>query len=88
MLPISSQIISVNTSSVQVIQNVPNDLATEIPRSLLVGFSSSNDVITILNRKEWKPQQVEDETLSLVFILVLCYMPVITDSFCLFVLLG
>lgn len=88
MLPISSQIISVNTSSVQVIQNVPNDLATEIPRSLLVGFSSSNDVITILNRKEWKPQQVEDETLSLVFIVVLCYMPVITDSFCLFVLLG
>lgn len=77
-----------NTSSVQVIQNVPNDLATEIPRSLLVGFSSSNDVITILNRKEWKPQQVEDETLSLVFIVVLCYMPVITDSFCLFVLLG
>uniref|UniRef100_A0A3P8NTN9 Mesothelin-like protein n=1 Tax=Astatotilapia calliptera TaxID=8154 RepID=A0A3P8NTN9_ASTCA len=54
-----SQIISVNTSSVQVIQNVPNDLATEIPRSLLVGFSSSNDVITILNRKEWKPQQAE-----------------------------
>lgn len=88
MLPISSQIISVNTSSVQVIQNVPNDLATEIPRSLLVGFSSSNDVITILNRKEWKQQQVEDETLSLVFIVVLCYMPVITDSFCLFVLLG
>lgn len=75
MLPISSQIISVNTSSVQVIQNVPNDLATEIPRSLLVGFSSSNDVITILNRKEWKRQQVEDETLSLVFIVVLhaCY---------------
>uniref|UniRef100_A0A3B4FHQ8 Mesothelin a n=1 Tax=Pundamilia nyererei TaxID=303518 RepID=A0A3B4FHQ8_9CICH len=58
MLPISSQIISVNTSSVQVIQNVPNDLATEIPRSLLVGFSSSNDVITILNRKEWKRQQL------------------------------
>lgn len=85
MLPISSQIISVNTSSVQVIQNVPNDLATEIPRSLLVGFSSSNDVITILNRKEWKQQQVEDETLSLVFIVVLCYMPVVTDSFCLFV---
>uniref|UniRef100_A0A3P9C833 Mesothelin a n=1 Tax=Maylandia zebra TaxID=106582 RepID=A0A3P9C833_9CICH len=68
---IFSQIISVNTSSVQVIQNVPNDLATEIPRSLLVGFSSSNDVITILNRKEWKQQQVEDETLSLVFIVVL-----------------
>lgn len=88
MLLIFSQIISVNTSSVQVIQNVPNDLATEIPRSLLVGFSSSNDVITILNRKEWKRQQVEDETLSLVFIVVLCYMPVITDSFCLFVLLG
>lgn len=88
MLLIFSQIISVNTSSVQVIQNVPNDLATEIPRSLLVGFSSSNDVITILNRKEWKQQQVEDETLSLVFIVVLCYMPVITDSFCLFVLLG
>uniref|UniRef100_A0A669C6D7 Mesothelin a n=1 Tax=Oreochromis niloticus TaxID=8128 RepID=A0A669C6D7_ORENI len=35
MLPIFSQIISVNTSNVQVIQNVPDDLATEIPRSLL-----------------------------------------------------
>lgn len=76
-----------NPSSVQVIQNVPDYLATEIPRSLLVGFSSSNVVITILNRKEWKQQQVEDETLSLVFIVVLCYMPVITDSFCLFVCL-
>uniref|UniRef100_A0A669BQN3 Mesothelin a n=1 Tax=Oreochromis niloticus TaxID=8128 RepID=A0A669BQN3_ORENI len=71
MLPIFSQIISVNTSNVQVIQNVPDDLATEIPRSLLVDFSSSNDVITILNRKKWKRQQVEDETLSLVFIDVL-----------------
>ncbi|XP_019215794.1 uncharacterized protein LOC102080602 [Oreochromis niloticus] len=54
-----SQIISVNTSNVQVIQNVPDDLATEIPRSLLVGFSSSNDVITKLNRKKWKRQQAE-----------------------------
>lgn len=88
MLPIFSQIISVNTSNVQVIQNVPDDLATEIPRSLLVDFSSSNDVITKLNRKKWKRQQVEDETLSLVFIDVLCYMPVITDSFFKIVLLG
>uniref|UniRef100_A0A669ERQ4 MSLNL n=1 Tax=Oreochromis niloticus TaxID=8128 RepID=A0A669ERQ4_ORENI len=43
--------------NVQVIQNVPDDLATEIPRSLLVDFSSSNDVITKLNRKKWKRQQ-------------------------------
>ncbi|XP_039469157.1 uncharacterized protein LOC116314637 [Oreochromis aureus] len=53
-----SQIISVNTSNVQVIQNVPDDLATEIPRSLLVDFSSSNDVITKLNKKKWKRQQL------------------------------
>ncbi|XP_026214815.1 uncharacterized protein LOC113161444 [Anabas testudineus] len=54
-----TQIISVNTNSESIIQNVPNQMATEIPRSLLLGFSNSNSVITTLNQKEWKKEQVE-----------------------------
>ncbi|KAK2817326.1 hypothetical protein Q5P01_025517 [Channa striata] len=54
-----TQIVSVNTNSEMIIQNVPDPVATEIPRPLLLGFSgSSNDVIT-LNRKTWKEEQVE-----------------------------
>ncbi|XP_029906846.1 uncharacterized protein LOC115358879 [Myripristis murdjan] len=53
-----TQIISVDNTSEKVIQNVPDDLATEIPRSLLLGFSSSDDsVIKKLNKKKWKRQQ-------------------------------
>jgi len=42
-----------------IIQNVPDELATEIPRVLLQGFSSSTTVITKLNKKKWKRQQVQ-----------------------------
>ncbi|XP_008296599.1 uncharacterized protein LOC103369623 [Stegastes partitus] len=54
-----TQIISVNTNSEGIIQNIPDELATEIPRALLVGFSNSSSVITTLNRKKWKRQQAE-----------------------------
>ncbi|XP_044203497.1 uncharacterized protein LOC122979809 [Thunnus albacares] len=54
-----TQIISVNSNSEVIINNVPDDFATEIPRALLLGFSNSGDTITILNRKKWKRQQVE-----------------------------
>lgn len=55
---ILTQIISVNSNSETIIQNVPDELATEIPRALLLGFSSSNTVVTRLNKKKWKRQQV------------------------------
>ncbi|XP_045903462.1 uncharacterized protein LOC123969811 [Micropterus dolomieu] len=54
-----TQIISVNSNSEVIIQNVPDELATEIPRALLVGFSNTNSVITTLNRKNWMPWQAE-----------------------------
>ncbi|XP_029355460.1 uncharacterized protein mslnb [Echeneis naucrates] len=54
-----TQIISVESSSNAVIQNVPDDFATEIPPALLLGFSNSNDVIRTLNRKKWRRQQAE-----------------------------
>uniref|UniRef100_A0A671TLL1 Mesothelin a n=2 Tax=Sparus aurata TaxID=8175 RepID=A0A671TLL1_SPAAU len=54
-----TQIISVNSNSETIIENVPDELATEIPRALLLGFSSSNTVVTRLNKKKWKRQQVE-----------------------------
>ncbi|KAI3353425.1 hypothetical protein L3Q82_019952, partial [Scortum barcoo] len=54
-----TQIISVNSNSETFIQNVPDELATEIPRAMLGSFSSSSAVITTLNRKKWKRKQVE-----------------------------
>ncbi|XP_067354741.1 uncharacterized protein [Channa argus] len=53
-----TQIVSVNTNSETIIQNVPDQMATEIPRPLLLGFSGSSD-IAALNRKTWKEEQVE-----------------------------
>ncbi|XP_071382780.1 uncharacterized protein mslna [Centroberyx affinis] len=53
-----TQIISVNSSSDGIIENVPDEMATQIPRSLLLGFSQSdNTVINTLNKKKWKRQQ-------------------------------
>ncbi|KAM9770399.1 uncharacterized protein mslnb [Menidia menidia] len=54
-----SQIILVNSNSDMIIQNVPDELATEIPRFRLQSFTSSASIITTLNRKKWKQQQVE-----------------------------
>ncbi|XP_051994237.1 uncharacterized protein mslnb isoform X31 [Xyrauchen texanus] len=52
---IVSQIISVNTASDTIITNVPDVLATEIPRIFLLGVSSSSAVT--VNEKKWKPEQ-------------------------------
>ncbi|XP_047434913.1 uncharacterized protein LOC125004395 [Mugil cephalus] len=54
-----TQIISTSTNSTAIIQNVPDDLATEIPRATLLGFSNGASVVTTVNRKRWKRQQVE-----------------------------
>ncbi|XP_028444309.1 uncharacterized protein LOC114562189 [Perca flavescens] len=54
-----TQIVSVNSNSDTIIQNVPDEMATQIPRALLLGFSNNGSVITTLNQKTWKPQQVE-----------------------------
>uniref|UniRef100_UPI0037E999B6 uncharacterized protein n=1 Tax=Semicossyphus pulcher TaxID=241346 RepID=UPI0037E999B6 len=54
-----SQIIAINSNSETIIQNVPDELATEVPRVLLSGFSSTSTVVTRLNRKKWKRRQAE-----------------------------
>uniref|UniRef100_A0A8C9X0G2 Uncharacterized protein n=1 Tax=Sander lucioperca TaxID=283035 RepID=A0A8C9X0G2_SANLU len=41
-----------------IIQNVPDEMATQIPRAQLLGFSNNGNVITKLNQKTWKRQQV------------------------------
>ncbi|XP_051940160.1 uncharacterized protein LOC127613259 isoform X1 [Hippocampus zosterae] len=58
-LVVVSQIISVNSSSDDVVENIPDDLATEIPGSLLLGVSSTEKVLTKLNKKKWKRKQAE-----------------------------
>ncbi|XP_068583671.1 uncharacterized protein [Cebidichthys violaceus] len=54
-----TQIISADSNVEAIIQNVPDEMATEIPRALLLGFSNSSSVIEKLNKKKWKRQQVE-----------------------------
>lgn len=41
-----------------IVDNVPDELATEIPRTLLLGFSNQSNVFEKLNKKKWKQQQV------------------------------
>lgn len=52
------QIISVNDNSEVIIQNVPDELAAEIPRALLLAFPDTRSVVTTINEKKWKRQQV------------------------------
>lgn len=52
------QIISVNSSSDVIVDNIPDELATEIPRTMLLGFSNQSNVFEKLNKKKWKQQQV------------------------------
>ncbi|XP_048051534.1 uncharacterized protein mslnb isoform X1 [Megalobrama amblycephala] len=52
---IVSQIIAVNSSSDGVITNVPDLMATEIPRNFLLGMSSSS--VQMVNQKKWKHEQ-------------------------------
>ncbi|KAK1886019.1 Mesothelin-like protein [Dissostichus eleginoides] len=54
-----NQIISVNTNSEMIIQNIPDELAQEIPRARLLGLSGDSSVLTTLNKKKWKRQQAE-----------------------------
>ncbi|XP_056111002.1 uncharacterized protein LOC130088309 [Rhinichthys klamathensis goyatoka] len=54
---IVSQIISVNSSSDGVITNVPDLMATEIPRVFLLSVSSSAAVVQMINQKKWKHEQ-------------------------------
>ncbi|XP_067298636.1 uncharacterized protein [Pseudorasbora parva] len=54
---IVSQIITLNSSSDGVITNVPDPMATEIPRNLLLGVSSSSEVVQKVNQKKWKHEQ-------------------------------
>lgn len=56
--PVNTQIVSVNTNSEAIIQNVPDQLAPAIPRDRVVGFTGSSNVVTTLNKKKWKGEQV------------------------------
>ncbi|XP_078806655.1 uncharacterized protein LOC144994091 [Oryzias latipes] len=52
------KIIYLNTNSLQIIENVPDNLATEIPGVYLLQFPNDISTVIRLNRKKWKPQQV------------------------------
>ncbi|XP_073697950.1 mesothelin-like protein [Garra rufa] len=52
-----NQIISVNSSSDGIITNVPDVMATEIPRVFLLGVSSSSAAAQTVNQKKWKHEQ-------------------------------
>ncbi|CAN9510582.1 unnamed protein product [Ophioblennius macclurei] len=54
-----NQIISQNSTSAEIIENVPDDFATEIPRAQLLGLSGDSRVTNRLNRKRWRKQQAE-----------------------------
>ncbi|XP_077575260.1 uncharacterized protein LOC144198224 [Stigmatopora nigra] len=51
------QIISVNSDSNVILENVPDDLGTEIPGPLLLGFRPDEGVLTRINKKKWKREQ-------------------------------
>lgn len=53
-----AQITSLNSNSDAVVDNVPDELATEIPRTLLLSLSSQDAVLQKVNRKKWRRQQV------------------------------
>ncbi|XP_072319753.1 uncharacterized protein [Eucyclogobius newberryi] len=53
------QLIAVNSSTMAIMENVPDDMAAQIPRVLLVTMSSSTSVLKEVNKKKWKRQQVE-----------------------------
>ncbi|XP_076003783.1 uncharacterized protein LOC142996666 isoform X2 [Genypterus blacodes] len=56
---IVAQIISVNNNKDAIIQNVPDEMAGSIPRVLLSGFTNDASVVSTINKKKWKRQQVE-----------------------------
>lgn len=54
---LTSQIISVDTSPANVVLNVPDTLATEIPPVLLI-FSDMSSNVSVINQKTWTHTQV------------------------------
>nr|XP_046191297.1 uncharacterized protein LOC124019897 [Oncorhynchus gorbuscha] len=52
-----TQLITVNPNPDSILQNVPDSMSTEIPRSLLQGFSQNSVVVEKLNRKTWRHEQ-------------------------------
>ncbi|XP_042340408.1 uncharacterized protein LOC121941647 [Plectropomus leopardus] len=54
-----AKIISVDSNSEVIIQNIPDEMASQIPRALLLGLLNNTNIITALNKKRWKRQQVE-----------------------------
>ncbi|XP_048104075.1 mesothelin-like protein [Alosa alosa] len=52
-----SKIISVSSTSSSIITNVPNALATQIPRNFLQDFTQTTEVVTTLNQKTWTQSQ-------------------------------
>ncbi|XP_036381938.1 mesothelin-like protein [Megalops cyprinoides] len=52
-----NQIITVNSQPVTLLENVPDTLATGIPRTYLSGFSQETVVVEKINRKSWKYEQ-------------------------------
>ncbi|KTF81452.1 hypothetical protein cypCar_00046205 [Cyprinus carpio] len=61
---IVSQIIAVNSSSDAVITNVPDLMATEIPRVFLLDVPQSSSAAQTVNRKKWKHEQVCQASVS------------------------
>ncbi|XP_034149917.1 uncharacterized protein mslnb isoform X4 [Esox lucius] len=53
-----TQLITLNTTSDAILQNIPDSMSPQIPRSMLLGFSPQNSVeLGRLNQKPWKPEQ-------------------------------
>ncbi|XP_023670728.2 uncharacterized protein mslna isoform X1 [Paramormyrops kingsleyae] len=54
-----SQIISISTNTQSLLMNVPDIMATQIPRSLLdfSSVSTQTTMIELINQKTWKPDQ-------------------------------
>lgn len=52
------QLTTLNSNSDVVVDNIPDQLATEIPRTLLLGLSNQNTVLQKVNKKRWRRQQV------------------------------
>ncbi|KAM4595296.1 uncharacterized protein mslnb isoform 2-T2 [Fundulus diaphanus] len=51
--------LTISRNSELILANVPDQMATRIPRVLLQSFTTNASVITTLNRKTWKGKQAE-----------------------------
>ncbi|XP_031417799.1 uncharacterized protein LOC116219039 [Clupea harengus] len=60
-----NQIISVDTSVGSILTNVPDRLASQIPRDFLQGFSQTTETVTKLNQKTWTVNQRNDAIKSI-----------------------